>query len=381
LRTLTPKGHPPHNVIARYEAIYNPEYNSNLTPVSKASTKPCFRKLSSNLISRLTLTSDGIHPHLFLFRNLAHSEIRISPYIWLMINPFKSKTENSFEWIDIVNPTNEELLAIGAKYKLDPSAIRDCMEPEHLPKYELFDDIHFIICRYYDADADKYADSIQELTRKLAIFFTKDLLITIHRKEFNRLTEVVEKYKDHNLCINVVCKIIKASLESYEAPVNKLDMDIDFYESRIFLKKRIPDLLKNLYVIKRKMYVMRKLNNITKDIIEKVTSVPSKKNPVLQDLKDSYVRTDTMIEEAYDSIHSLLNIYISLSSQRTNEVMRTLTVFTAFFLPLTFIVGVYGMNFHFMPELDKTWGYPAVLGLMLGVTIAVYVWFKRKGWM
>lgn len=298
-----------------------------------------------------------------------------------MINPFKSKSDSSFEWIDILNPTNEELLDIGEKYKLDPSAIKDCMQPEHLPKYELFDDVHFVICRYYDNQADKYADSIQGMTRKLAIFFSKDLLITIHRKEFSRLDEVVSKYKDHNQCLTVVCKIIKASLETYEEPIGKLDSDIDFYESRVFLKKKIPDLLKNLYLIKRKIYVIRKLNNITKDIIDKIAAIPFKKGAALQDLRDSYVKTDTMVEEVHDSIQSLLNIYISLSSQRTNEVMRTLTVFTAFFLPLTFIVGVYGMNFHYMPELDRTWGYPAVIMLMLIITLAVYIWFKRKGWM
>jgi magnesium transporter len=98
-------------------------------------------------------------------------------------------------------------------------------------------------------------------------------------------------------------------------------------------------------------------------------------------LKDYYIKLDTVIEEVYDSINSLMNIYISLSSQRTNEVMRTLTVFTAFFLPLTFIVGVYGMNFHYMPELNHPSGYPMVLGLMLFITLFIWIWFKRKGWM
>jgi magnesium transporter len=101
----------------------------------------------------------------------------------------------------------------------------------------------------------------------------------------------------------------------------------------------------------------------------------------MQDLRDYYVKADTQLEEVYENIHSLLNIYISLSSQRTNEVMRTLTVFTAFFLPLTFIVGVYGMNFKYMPELEAHWGYPGVIGLMLAITIAVWIWFKRKGWL
>lgn len=298
-----------------------------------------------------------------------------------MIHPFKSKPDSTFEWIDVLNPTNEELIALGEQYHLHPSTIQDCMQPEHLPKYELIDDTHFIICRYYDVECDKNADSIQGLTRKLAIFFTKNLLITIHRKEFPKVKEVIEKYYHHGQIPDVVSKLVKACLGSYEEPISKLDSEIDFYESRIFLKKRIPDLLKNLYLIKRKVYVIRKLNNITKEIVDKVTGLPAKKNPFMQDLRDYYIKTDTQLEEVYENIHSLLNIYISLSSQRTNEVMRTLTVFTAFFLPLTFIVGVYGMNFKYMPELEKTWGYPGVILLMLGITIAVWTWFKRKGWL
>ena len=70
-----------------------------------------------------------------------------------------------------------------------------------------------------------------------------------------------------------------------------------------------------------------------------------------------------------------------MASHRTNEVMRVLTVFSAFFLPLTFIVGVYGMNFVHMPELGRRWGYPAVLGLMALVCLVIFIWFRRRGWL
>jgi magnesium transporter len=173
---------------------------------------------------------------------------------------------------------------------------------------------------------------------------------------------------------------VKASFVTYEEPIAKLDNEIDFYESRIFLKKRIPDLLKNIYLIKRKAYVIRKLFNLSKEIVDNVNSI-EKRGPVKKDLEDYYVKYDTQIEQVYESINGLMHIYISLSSQRTNEVMRTLTVFTAFFLPLTFVVGVYGMNFHFMPELTYSWGYPAVMLFMGIITLAIYAWFKKKGWM
>ncbi|GAA4431338.1 hypothetical protein GCM10023188_18770 [Pontibacter saemangeumensis] len=80
-------------------------------------------------------------------------------------------------------------------------------------------------------------------------------------------------------------------------------------------------------------------------------------------------------------VEALINNSLSLSSQKTNEVMRVLTVFSAFFLPRTFIVGVYGMNFNFMPELGKTRGYPAVLAVIGMVTLAIYLSFRRKGWL
>lgn len=297
----------------------------------------------------------------------------------------KTREEAGFTWIDVINPTDEEAQALSHTYQLHPSALQDVLQPEHLPKIEQFDDMEFIICRYYDHESDKEADSIQKISRKLAVFFRKDLLITIHRKDSPAYDAFIKKY-EKSLPFNafeLTCKIVKMALSTYEEPVSKLDGEIDFYESRIFLKKRIPDLVKNLYLIKRRLYVMRKISNLSEEIIRHLQplSGASKSKPVFQDLRDYYTKVDTMIESNYDNINNLLNVYISLSSQRTNEVMRTLTVFTAFFLPTTFIVGLYGMNFEYMPELKHPLGYPAVLGIMLMVTLAIYAWFKRKGWM
>ena len=82
-----------------------------------------------------------------------------------------------------------------------------------------------------------------------------------------------------------------------------------------------------------------------------------------------------------DDLNNLLNLYISLSSQKTNEIMKTLTIFSIFFMPLTFIAGIYGMNFHFMPELDYKWGYPIIIFIMFIITLIIYYWLKRKKWL
>jgi magnesium transporter len=297
----------------------------------------------------------------------------------------KTKKESGYTWIDILAPTQEEVEALAAEYELHPAAVQDVLQPEHLPKIEQFDDMEFIICRYYDADADKDADNIHKMSRKLAIFFRKDLVLTIHRQTSPNYEALIEKYKSNNTlkAYELTCKIIKGVLATYEEPSNKLDQEIDFYENRFFLKKRIPDLLKNLYLIKRKINIIRKISNLTQEVIDHMAIIAPqhKAKPTFQDLKDYYVKVDTMIESNHDDINGLLNIYISISSQRTNEVMRTLTVFTAFFLPITFIVGVYGMNFEFMPELKHPLGYPAVILSMVVVTLFIYIWFRRKGWM
>jgi magnesium transporter len=119
--------------------------------------------------------------------------------------------------------------------------------------------------------------------------------------------------------------------------------------------------------------------NLTKEIVDKLVLM-EKRSGMVQDMRDVYLRCDTMMEDLYENINSLLNIYISLSSQKTNEVMRVLTVFSAFFLPLTFLVGVYGMNFDYMPELKMKYGYLGIWAVMILTTLLIYRNFKRNGW-
>jgi magnesium transporter len=98
-------------------------------------------------------------------------------------------------------------------------------------------------------------------------------------------------------------------------------------------------------------------------------------------MRDTYIRMTTIYDSLAENTNQLFNIYFSISAQKTNEIIRVLTLFSVFFMPLTFIVGIYGMNFHFMPELSWKWGYPAVMLTMAVVTLGIYWWFRRKGWL
>jgi magnesium transporter len=107
----------------------------------------------------------------------------------------------------------------------------------------------------------------------------------------------------------------------------------------------------------------------------------NKHSRLMQDISDRQLELEIQYEQMQDELTQLLNLYISLSSQRTNDVMRILTIFSVFFLPLTFIVGVYGMNFDFMPELEWEYGYIGVWVLMLIVTLSVFIWFRKRRWL
>ncbi len=103
--------------------------------------------------------------------------------------------------------------------------------------------------------------------------------------------------------------------------------------------------------------------------------------PLYQDLRESADAYLFWVDQLLDQVNQLLQAHLAMSSNRTNEVMRVLTVFSAFFLPLTFIVGIYGMNFHFMPELDSRLGYPITLGGMFLLAVGIFIWFRRRGWL
>lgn len=301
-----------------------------------------------------------------------------------MTTQFAAPAVHGFEWIDLTNPSVEELRAIAAQYGLHEELVEDCLEPEHLPKFELINDAVFIIARIYDSKAKSDAATIQELTRKIAIFHSRNFLITIHRTEQPFLTDLKNKSVDTMKCsggFEMLCKILQVVFLSYEEPALKLADELDFFESKILLGNKSSHVyIKSLYQIKIKASISRRIINLSKSITDKIDE-NRQRGPLIQELHDDYLHVETLYDELIEGVNNLLNIYISLSSQKTNEVMRVLTIFSVFFMPLTFIVGVYGMNFRYMPELDSRIGYPMVWGAMAAVTLVVYIWFRRKKWL
>jgi magnesium transporter len=299
-----------------------------------------------------------------------------------MIEKWRPVDNHDVEWIDVGEPKFEDLMLLASEYGLHQHTVLDCLEPGHLPKFERVEDTGFIIVRKH-APNDQYADTIQELTNKVAIFFNDKFIITIHRQPQVFLYELKHKYIVQGACKStrfMVLKILEATLHSYLKPGDDLEHEIDHYESQIFLEKSIPNLQKNLYYLKRKAGISKKMIALTEEVI-RLIEAEYENSPELEEVWDIHTKVETLYDRVLEDAHNLTNVYLAISAQRTNEVMRTLTIFSIFFMPLTFIAGIYGMNFDWMPELRVWWGYPAVWVLMVATSVGIYGWLRWKKWL
>ncbi len=292
--------------------------------------------------------------------------------------------DNKFDWIDITNPTVEDFAELKIKYNLHEASIKDCIETGHLPKIEEFENYHFLIIRSVPKILADDSDSLIEVTERISIFYAENFLITAHRHEIEFLKTLENLNKDHKKLQSsksLVNTLVSSALKTFEDLVlGKMSVQLDEYEETVFLHRRRKPFLKKLYYIKRQIDVIRSVLTLYKDIVD-YFHMPQYRNIYTQDLRDLFSRTNTLYRNIAENISQLLSIYFNIESNHTNEIMRMLTIISVFFMPLTFIVGVYGMNFKYMPELEWKYGYAAVLFAMVVLSALIYYWFRKKKWL
>jgi magnesium transporter len=314
----------------------------------------------------------------------------------MTIRTVVNQSEPRFTWLDVVDPTREELSELVADYGLHPLSANDCLDPEHLPKYEVFENQSFVILRAVDADASPTADTVQKLTRKLAVFAGAAFVITIHRKDQPWLTALQERglanvplkhaTKSEGIQVHLLAQLFNAALDTYQRPLEEVEhtldgLDTKAFEGRVQSGAAFRADLREIHRIKRRITLCKRLLWRTVDVTQRMVPSGGKAAALLRDVQENAESYHFYADELLDDANRLLSVQLALASHRTSEVMRVLTVFSVFFLPLTFIVGIYGMNFDYMPELRRHWGYPAVMALMALVTLAIYRWFRRNGWL
>lgn len=283
-----------------------------------------------------------------------------------------------FSWFNLKNPDKTEMESLKEKFGLTSFTIQDAIEVEHLPKFEHQENFEFILVRFYSRQRRSSAFVIREFSHKIGIFVGKDFLITVHQQEIPFWDKIISKLSDDSSPHKAYHEILKETLNSFFEPSQKIAKNIEDYEQSLLDDDReIKKKLKKLYLLKRESDVCKTLMKRTQETLTEYKHQAKNKSAFLDILELNQKLLHLHTQNSND-LQNLFTLTISLSDLRSNEIMKILTIFSAFFLPLTFIAGIYGMNFSYMPELDYKWSYFVVLGLMVVLVLIIFIWFKRK---
>ncbi|MDO5655581.1 MAG: CorA family divalent cation transporter [Flavobacteriaceae bacterium] len=285
-----------------------------------------------------------------------------------------TRSYDGFTWIDCHDVSIEDLQEVIESYQLHLPLVKDALQPGHLPKYEAYDNGQFLILRAYTAHEDDIINNIQQLSDKIAFFVNEHYLISFHKHSFEFLNLQPNPF---NSSYHLLFYLIRLIFKTYNNPATWHSNEIDVIEKMLFTEKLNRISLEDLYFQKLEIRLTKKLLMFSQNVLQLLKSPETVKSEH-QDAKEVLVQLILEYEEAADDANALTNTYLSLNSKKNNDVMKLLTIFSAFFLPLTFIAGVYGMNFDNMPELHTPNGYFFTLLLMLVISIIIWIWFKRK---
>lgn len=294
------------------------------------------------------------------------------------------ESEN-FQWIDILDIKPEEIQEISEKYKINHLLLEDCTDPNHLPKFEDLGDLKFFLTRLNTSTERLSLNTISDVSTKLGIFLRENLIVTVHRIENDAIKTIITQIKNNKFThvnpYKIALELGKKIFVSFDEENETLLEQMDKMENEIFLKNvSNTSQLKRLYRFKRKVGLNLKVLNLSSEWVYSFEKMPLEEVEI-KDLKDSYKDAISDFEHLTYQTTNLMSLFLALSDQKANQVMKTLAVYSVYFLPITFIAGLYGMNFEFMPELRHPYGYFAVLGLMLFIVIITFIYVRRRKWL
>lgn len=295
--------------------------------------------------------------------------------------------ESSVIWIDLEKPTEADEKLLSDIFHFHPLTLEDCRENRSYPKVEEFPGYLYLIV--HGVQADTSPDRFN--TIELDAFLGSNYVITYHHDVFRSINNVKQLIRTTPIPCKrgpafLLYQILDQIVDYYTPVLDDFDERIDKLEDDIFnLKRPNNSILAEIMDLKRAVLRLRRISAKQMEIFYRLGRgefplINENMLPFYRDIHDHVVRTVDLAESYRDLIGGALEAYLSVVSNRLNEIMKVLTIFSAIMLPLTFIAGVYGMNFDNMPELRSSYGYFAVLGIMVIVAIGMLYFFWRRGW-
>ena len=290
-------------------------------------------------------------------------------------------------WVDMEEPTRAEDEILLNVFRFHPLTIEDCRETRNYPKVEEFPGYLYLIV--HGVKADTSLDHFN--TIELDAFLGPNYVITYHHDMFRSINNVKKLLSTSPVACQrgpafLLHQIMDQIVDFYSPVLDDFDERIAKLEDDIFtLRRPNKAILEEIMDLKRGVLRLRRISSRQMEVILRTsrgefTLIPAPLLPFYRDIYDHIMRVTDLAESYRDLISGSLDAYMSVVSNRMNEIMKVLTIFSAIMLPLTFIAGVYGMNFEHMPELATQYGYFIVWVIMLTVAVGMLVLFWRRGW-
>jgi magnesium transporter len=301
--------------------------------------------------------------------------------------PFKEKP--TLTWINIDGLHQPEVVEkIGKCFDVHPLVLEDVMNTEQRPKVEDFDNYLFIVSKMLHYDEEK-----REITsEQLSLILGSNFVISFQERVGDVFNPVRERIRNAKGRIRragadyLAYALMDAVVDNYFVVLEKLGEQIEDMEEEL-VTNPTPETLQRIHNLKREMIFLRKSVWPLREVVSRLERGES---PIIMEatgvyLRDVYDHTIQVVEaiETYrDMLSGMLDVYLSSVSNRMNQVMKVLTIIATIFIPLTFVAGIYGMNFEYMPELKWHWFYPKAFWLvMLSIVGVMLVYFRRKRWL
>ncbi len=298
------------------------------------------------------------------------------------------KNKPSVSWINVDGLHDINAIEkIGNCFDIHPLVLEDIVNTDQRPKIEGFEKYLFFVLKMFYVDENNY----ELQSEQISIILGQNYVLSFQEKVGDVFDSVRERIRQSKGRIRkmgndyLAYALIDAIVDNYYVILEKIGEKVESIEENLVLNPS-PETLQNIYNLKREMIYLRKsvwpIREVINGLIREESKLIKKETHIfLRDLYDHTIQIIETIETFRDMIAGMLDIYMSSISNKMNEVMKVLTIFAAIFIPLTFIVGIYGMNFQYMPELEWKWGYPIVILIMIIISIIMLYYFKKKKWM
>jgi magnesium transporter len=296
------------------------------------------------------------------------------------------KDSHTVTWIDVEGLQDVTLLEeLGSVFGIHPLVLEDIAHAGQRPKLEAHETYLFIVARAITAKPDD-----EPLEEQLSMIIGQTYLLTFQERPsavFDAVRQRIQTNRGRVRRMGVdylAYALLDAVVDQYFVVLEDIGEALEDMEE-VLLEEPGPECLQALHELRKQVMTVRRAAWPVRDMLNAVMREESElfdpgTLPFLRDLQDHTLHVLDIVENFREVQTSLMEVYLTSISQRTNEVMKVLTIIATLFIPLTFIVGLYGMNFEHMPELHWLWGYPAVWIVMGGITLVQLIFMWRKGW-